>query len=91
MKKIALLSALMFAASSMFAQAANPTKTSKTVSNHPEAPKPKNNADVKAAGGYNPVGKNGVNTSKAATAIERTMPAKVNTKKASSTNTTNKN
>jgi len=85
MKKIALLSVLMFAASSMFAQTANPTKTSKTVSNQSEASKPKNNDDVKGAGVNNPVGKNGVNTSKPATAI------KVNTKKTSTTNTTNKN
>ena len=73
----------MFAASTMFAQTANPTKPSG--SNSTEANKPKSTADVKGAGVNNPVGKNGVNAPKPATAD------KVNTKKGNTTTTTTTN
>lgn len=83
MKKIALFSVLMFAASTMFAQTANPTKPSG--STKVEVNKPKSTGDVKGAGVNNPVGKNGVNVPKPATAD------KVNTKKGNTTTTTTTN
>jgi len=68
MKKLALLSVLVFAASTTFAQTAMPGKSTPKVSNQPVLTKPVNTADVKGAGKNNPVGKSGVNTSKPAVA-----------------------
>ncbi len=81
MKKLALLSVLMFAASSMFAQTANPSKNPAAGANQSGAPKPKNTADLNGAGKNNPIGKNGVNTSKPVTTD------KINTTKVGATST----
>ena len=63
MKKLTLLSVLMFAASSMFAQTSNPVKNIKG-STQTDPTKNLKTAEVKAAGANNPVGK--VNTPKPA-------------------------
>ena len=64
MKKLTLLSVLMFAASSMFAQTSNPVKNISKGSNQTDPTKNLKTAEVKAAGANNPVGK--VNTPKPA-------------------------
>lgn len=72
----------MIAASSMFAQTANPSKPNPKVSNQSNITKPMNPADAKGAGVNNPVGKNGGNKAKPVS-ID-----KVNIKKTGATTTT---
>ncbi len=79
MKKLALLSVLMFAASSMFAQTSNPVKNNSEGSNQTDPTKNLKTAEVKVPVANNPVGK--VNTPKPAAAVPVKKISKVKTVK----------